>query len=126
MKVRWTQTSIRLRITPTELHMLALGEQVEEHLGPIHGAWSVIIAIDPAITDLTIDGGRVSLQLSAKDRDSLAEAYCEGVYFQTDDCPRLRYFIEKDFPCAHPRAADALEPETETFRAPSDFASRKS
>ena len=125
MKIRWTQTSIRLRITPTELHMLALGEQIEENLGRIPGAWSVVIAVDPTITDLAIDGGLVRLRLSATDRDRLMAPDCEGVYFQTDDSHELRYFIEKDFPCAHPRAAEALEPETETFRAPIDFVFRK-
>jgi hypothetical protein len=47
------------------------------------------------------------------------------VYFQTADSAPFRYFIEKDFPCVHPRAAEALEPRTETFPPPPDFEARK-
>ena len=32
MKVRWTQNSVRLRITPTELHAIVNGETVREEL----------------------------------------------------------------------------------------------
>jgi hypothetical protein len=44
------------------------------------------------------------------------------VYFSDSS---LRYYIEKDFPCLHPRPAEASESTTETFEAPSDFAQRK-
>jgi hypothetical protein len=37
----------------------------------------------------------------------------------------IRYFIEKDFPCVHRRAADALESPSETFAPPSSFVSKK-
>ena len=105
--------------------MLAYGDNVQEHLGAPSGAWTATIISDPTITDLTFNGGQARLRLSAKDRARLTSPDCEGVYFQTEGTPTLRYFIEKDFPCAHPRAADALEPETETFMAPVDFAARK-
>jgi len=37
----------------------------------------------------------------------------------------IRYFIEKDFPCIHPRAADALEGPSETFAPPPGFVSKE-
>ena len=125
MKIRWTATSVRLRITPTELYRLACGEAVEERLGSAPRGWRATIVPDPAMTDLIFCGCEVRLCLSAADRDRLLSAETEGVYFQTNDSPPLRYFIEKDFPCAHPRAADALEPVTETFAMPAGFAVAK-
>ena len=37
----------------------------------------------------------------------------------------FRYFIEKDFPCAHPRPAEAMEAPSECFAVPVGFAGRK-
>ena len=63
------------------------------------------------------------LALSAADRARLAAPDAEGVYFQSPG--GLRYVIEKDFPCVHPRGAEAREPVTETFQPPPDFERRK-
>jgi hypothetical protein len=38
---------------------------------------------------------------------------------------RTRYFVEKDFPCAHPRTGDAMEKPSETFKPPAGFEARK-
>jgi hypothetical protein len=37
----------------------------------------------------------------------------------------LRFYIEKDFPCAHPRAGEAEEAPTPTFTPPPGFEARK-
>jgi hypothetical protein len=57
---------------------------------------------------------------SREDREKLAVPETEGVYFTTNRPDRglIRYFIEKDFPCIHPRAAEALEGPSETFAPP--------
>jgi hypothetical protein len=76
-------------------------------------------------TSLRFESGALRLSLSEADRQKLSAPENEGVYFQSEGEPSLRYFIEKDFPCAHPRAADALEPATETFAPPAGFEERK-
>lgn len=123
MKVRWTQGSLRLRITPSELAAMGRGEGVGEQLKVPGGAcWRVRLQPGEA-TQITSHDGDVVLLLSPSDRERLAVPETEGVYFQTAD--GLRYLVEKDFPCAHPRAAEALEPPAETFIAPDDFERRK-
>jgi len=123
MKIRWTNTSIRLRITPPELAMLGMGETAEESLWD--GGWKITILPNAEATCLRFDGPSVSLYLSRIDYARLAAPDAEGVYFHTEGTPRIRYFIEKDFPCAHPRPAEAMEPVTETFIAPENFEARK-
>ena len=126
MKVRWTRGGVRLRITPTELEDLQRGAQVVETLSLPGGGWSATIRPAAPGTALLLEGSTLCLALSDVDLAQLSTPEAEGVYFQTDDEPPLRYFIEKDFPCAHPRAADALEPETENFKPPPGFIARKS
>ena len=119
MKVRWTGSSLRLRITPTELEAITRGERVGEALTVPGGVqWQVDVA-PAAVTALTSEAGAMTLRLSAVDRERLAAPDAEGVYFQSPDA--LRYVIEKDFPCAHPRGSEAQEPVTETFQPPPDF-----
>jgi hypothetical protein len=123
MKVRWNRSSVRLRLTPSELASLLRGETVTETLELPGGAsWSVQLASE-AVTCLTSIGNSARLHLSPEDRQRLAAPDAEGVYFQIED--GLRYWVEKDFPCAHPRAAEASEPTTETFDAPDGFEQRK-
>jgi hypothetical protein len=50
----------------------------------------------------------------------------EGVYFTTGGREGMRFFIEKDFPCAHPHSADACEPESERFAPTAAYLARKS
>jgi hypothetical protein len=123
MKVRWNRSSVRLRLTPSELATLMHGETVTETLGLPGGAsWSVALAAAEA-TGLSSEGNTARLHLSPEDRQRLAAPDAEGVYFQIED--GLRYWVEKDFPCAHPRAAEASEPVTETFAPPGGFEERK-
>lgn len=123
MKVRWSQDSLRLRITPSELAFISRGEDVGQELHVSGGAcWRVAVASGPR-TDLVSDGQGVQVVLSPADRERLAQPDAEGVYFQTP--AGLRYYVEKDFPCIHPRAVEALEPVTETFEAPPGFEDRK-
>ena len=123
MKVRWSRDSIRLRITPSEMAPLLAGESVAETLVfPGGASWSVQLAPNTD-TELVSEKAAVRLHLSPEDRQRLAAPDTEGVYFQTEN--GLRYFVEKDFPCAHPRAAEASEAITETFDAPTGFEERK-
>ncbi len=123
MKVRWSRDSLRLRITPTELARITRGEEVGEALRfPDGMSWRVAV-LAQAQTALISEGNAVHIGLSAGDRERLAAPDAQGVYFQTPD--GLRFYVEKDFPCAHPRAAEALEPMTETFAAPPGFEERK-
>jgi hypothetical protein len=123
MKVRWNRSSVRLRLTPSELASLLDGETITETLDLPGGAsWSVALAVADA-TELVSEGNTARLQLSPKDRQRLAAPDAEGVYFQIEN--GLRYWVEKDFPCAHPRAAEAAEPVTETFTPPEGFEERK-
>lgn len=125
MKIRWTRDSIRFRITPTELEALLHSQIVREGLTFPGGSWSATILPGCAVTDLRLVDGDMLLHLSAADRARLAEPDAEGVYFPEEGEEGLRYCIEKDFPCAHPRASEAQEPETETFDAPPGFRERK-
>lgn len=122
MKVRWTKSSIRLRITPEELERLRRGDLVEEELllGGVR-VWQVKVAYN-ARTELRCDNGDITFHLSRADIHSLCEPGREGVYFSQDG---VRFYIEKDFPCAHPRAGEAEETPTETFAPPSGFEERK-
>lgn len=126
MKVRWTHNSVRLRISPSELAQLQRGELVTETLAlSANGSWSAIIQPDSALTDLILEAGTLRFLLAPSDLERLSMPETEGVYFTTASKPTVRYFIEKDFPCVHPRAAQAAEPATETFSPPVDFAQRK-
>jgi hypothetical protein len=131
MKIRWTQNSVRFRITPSELAAIERGEAISETLQLPGGvasdavAWCATITPMADETSLHFESGALRLRLSEADRQKLTVPENEGVYFQAQGEPTLRYFIEKDFPCAHPRAADALEPATETFTPPAGFEERK-
>ena len=121
MKVRWTRASLRLRVTPAELDALLAGEASVERIELPGGAWTV--SLEPAgATGPALEGGVLRLGLSPDDRALLAEPDREGVYFAAAG---LRYQVEKDFPCAHPRAVDAAEPAADTFPAPEGFMDRR-
>ena len=116
MKIRWTRNSVRFRITPTELAQLQRGEPVGETLAmPAGKGWTA--TIHPRASETTLQGedGELCLYLSVQDENRLSAPEEEGVYFHVGVEPTLCYFIEKDFPCLHPRAMDALEAPTETF-----------
>lgn len=119
---------MRLRITPAELDEIGRQHAVRETLvvGKL-AMWSA--SIEPSETEsrLNADGRQNSIiiSLGASDRAILANSGSEGVYL-SDITTGIRYYIEKDFPCVHPRAVEALEPLSETFAPPDDFAERKS
>ena len=122
MKVRWTQDSLRLRITPSELAALERGEPVTERLAFPGGRWAV--RLDPAApeTGVNWDDGVVRVGVVAADVRRLAAPDAEGIY---PHAPQLRLLVEKDFPCAHPHAPDAMEPATERFAPSPAFLRRK-
>ena len=123
MKVRWNSSSVRLRITPTELESMVKGGTVREELAlPGGGRWVVQVRPAEGQTALTSEGDVLTLALSRPDAERLAAPDAEGVYFHEAG---LRYLIEKDFPCVHPRASHAEESPTETFAPPEGFEARK-
>jgi hypothetical protein len=115
MKIRWNSGSLRLRITPQELEALLRGEAVAES---IHfagtGSWACRIQPGGDISEATGDGSEFILHLSGNDLSRLAAPDTEGVYFSSTE-PKLKFFIEKDFPCDHPRAPEVREPDAQTF-----------
>jgi hypothetical protein len=138
MKVRWTKNSLRLRITPPELDALEQGDPVREEIrfpGSATSGWNVVIQPGSLGTSLLQRGCSVLLLLGDTDRRRLNTPEAEGVYFEVDladvagpgtgNRGTFRYYIEKDFPCIHPRAGDAMEDPTETFATPPHFADRK-
>ena len=127
MKIRWTNTSLRLRITPGELEALRRSEIVKERLSfaGAENGWSAAILPGVAATSVQLVGGSLLIRLSVDATQQLAAPEQEGVYFEQDGDPPLRYYIEKDFPCVHPRAGEAQEPPTETFAPPADFEERR-
>ena len=124
MKIRWTKDSVRFRITPSELATLQRGEVIQESFS-VNNWWRAAISPAARVTELQFESGVVLVSLSDNDLASLSNPENEGVYFQTEDEAPIRYLIEKDFPCANPRPVEAMEPETETFPAPSNFEARK-
>ncbi len=126
MKVRWTPESLRLRITPPELEALNRSTPVHTALA-LPGGLSWRVALLPAAgpTRLDSDAGEVRFHLGHSDRERLAQPDAEGVYFRTEGEPSLRFFVEKDFPCAHPRLVDALEAQPETFAPTAECEARK-
>lgn len=127
MKVRWTAESLRLRITPSELAQAEQRLPIETALtlGPGDG-WRVELQVEEGITTaLTQDGSTLRVTLAPVDLKRLLDPETEGVYFTADRADGVRFYVEKDFPCIHPRGIEALEPPTETFPAPDDFEERK-
>ena len=125
MKVRWTRNSVRLRITPSELDALLRGERVEEELEYPGGGWLAMILPGASTTELHFARGDLQIALADADRARLSAPDVEGVYFENRDGETpIRYYIEKDFPCAHPGAPEAREPRTETFAPPPGFKER--
>jgi hypothetical protein len=123
MKVRWTRDSLRLRITPGELAALERGEAITERLEfPGGRGWTVRLDPTAAETGVAWLDGLVQVGVVAADVRRLAAPDAEGIYPHT---PELRLLVEKDFPCAHPHAPDALEPATERFPPSPAFLERK-
>jgi hypothetical protein len=127
MKIRWTNESLRLRITPSELAALVVGEPVRSTLAITGGAaWSVLVLPNQRSSELRTSDAAVEVRLTADDTWRLTDGEVEGIYFTTGGGDRaVRYFVEKDFPCAHPHAAEAREPETERFAPTEGYLKRK-
>lgn len=126
MKIRWTDKSIRLRITPAELERVCGGAVISQSIVfPGGEEWKVEVIPNADMTKLVSESGAVRVYLSRPDLAALNSAETEGVYFGTQGGSELRYFIEKDFPCVHPRPSETLEAPTETFVPPMGFDARK-
>ena len=122
MKVRWTKSSIRLRVTPEELQQLRRGNSIEEKLSLADGrAWQVKVVCDER-TELSCENSAMVFCLSRADIEALCEPQREYVYFSQND---VRFHMEKDFSCAHPRVGEAEETPTKTFAPPDGFEERK-
>jgi hypothetical protein len=127
MKIRWTDQSLRLRITPSELTALMVGEPLRSTLAIPGGAeWSLLVLPSAPSSELRTSGRAMELRLTADDVWRLTDEDAEGIYFSTGRGDQVvRYFIEKDFPCAHPHADEASEPETERFAPTEGYLRRK-
>jgi hypothetical protein len=126
MKIRWTHGGVRFRIAPEELDSLLAGRTVRERLTLPGGGWEASLLPGEA-TALTMNGAGLTVSLSVEDLGVLASSETEGVYFQQDGEVEggLRYYVEKDFPCAHPRPSEVGEGTTATFAPPPGFEQRK-
>jgi hypothetical protein len=87
--------------------------------------WEAAIVPGPNAAELAWVGNIMQLNLSQADCQRLAAGDAKGIYFRREGSAPLRYFVEKDFPCAHPRVADAMETPGGTFDPPADFKCRK-
>ena len=126
MKIRWTEESLRLRITPVELERLEQRLPIETALTLAPGGgWRVELSVAGTATELSQVGNMLRIALSDADLTRLSAPDSEGVYFHMERADGVRFYIEKDFPCAHPRGVETLEPQTQTFAAPGDFEERK-
>lgn len=119
MKVRWRADSLRLRITPGEFAALEAGGEVGESAA-FPGGWSVVLRPGAESAVRASGAGSVEVVLSAGSLAELSRPETEGVYFAAEG---YRFFVEKDFPCVHPRPEEAQE-STETFAPPEGFAER--
>jgi len=97
-----------------------MGQPISSTLSMPGGHWRVSIATGD-VTDLAMVDSVVTVTIADIDLGELAAPEREGVYFQTPEPMSVRYYIEKDFPCAHPRPPAANDPITETFAPPIDF-----
>lgn len=133
MKVRWTSGSLRLRISPSELAALERGEPVEERLripGALAGSsWTILLLPGGAVSEISGSGNVVVFDISRADVGKLASPSTEGVYYRRatagETGEAFSFYVEKDFPCIHPRPSEVIEPEHETFTAPVGFEERK-
>ncbi|HLV79831.1 MAG TPA: hypothetical protein VKT32_06090 [Chthonomonadaceae bacterium] len=124
MKIRWTGGSVRFRITPSEWEALQNGQTVQEELA-VGDGWRAAIYPGTAATSIELKAGELILHLSDADGKRLGAPDAEGVYFTQEGKQPLRYYIEKDFPCIHPRASQAQETPGETFSPTEKFKARK-
>lgn len=119
MKVRWRESSLRLRITPGELAELLAGELVRE-AALFPGGWSATLCAGAESALQAHERGALVLTLSPASLAELAQLETEGVYFRAES---FSFFVEKDFPCVHPRP-DVAPESSETFAPPPGFAER--
>ena len=120
MKIRWHRNELRYRVSPAELESLLRGGTVSEAIGDPNGLCASLAAADESAIDFPAPG-HVRVALAPADRDTLARPDTEGVYLGD---AALRYYVEKDFPCLHPRATETVSPESETFAPTESFLAR--
>lgn len=130
MKVRWTSGSLRLRISPTELASLERGEPLEERLripgAPVGSSWTVLLLPGGKLSEISASGSVVLFDISRTDVERLADSANEGIYCQQSGTDGdFSFYVEKDFPCIHPRPSEINEPDSETFAPPVGFEERK-
>ena len=112
MKLRLRGSSIRLRLTRSEVERLQRGERVEESLAV--GGARLIYAVetvegdDPPAARLALPHGRAELTvlLSHRQVEGWAAGDEVGIYSEEAGGPdeRLTLAVEKDFRCLTPRS----------------------
>ncbi len=116
-----------MRVSPSEFDALLSGSAVSESLGaPGRGQWSATCVVGD-VTAVEIVDANLTLTLSRADMARFAEPETEGVYFTADGDPPFRYYVEKNFPCAHPHAPEAcaMDAPLGTFAPTPAFDARK-
>ena len=84
MKIGWDRSSIRLRVTASEIETLLRGATVNEEVTlPWGGHWSAAIVPSDAATttSLTLETGHLRLFLTLADRDRLADPESTQIAF---------------------------------------------
>jgi hypothetical protein len=84
MKIGWDRSSIRLRVTASEIETLLRGATVNEEVTlPWGGHWSATIVPSDAATttSLTLETGHLRLFLTLADRDRLADPESTQIAF---------------------------------------------
>lgn len=124
MKLRLRGSSIRLRLTRTEVERLACGERVEETLAV--GGARLLYAVetvegdDPPAARLALPHGQAELTvlLSHQQVEGWAAGEEVGIYSEATGGPdeRLTLAVEKDFRCLTPRSA--LEDPADAYPHP--------
>jgi hypothetical protein len=87
-------------------------------------SWAAAIRHSQNEPDLAVDGNHITVFLDSASINRLFSPDTEGVYFNSQ--LGVCYYIEKDFPCAHPHSSEAGERATERFQPTGEFERRKS
>ncbi len=127
MKIRWMNGSLRLRVSPSEFASLQNGDAVTEVLGaPGRGQWAATCVVGD-VTAIEIVDGNLTFTVSHSDMERFAAPDAEGVYFSDESDLPFKYYVEKNFPCAHPHAPEAcaMDAPLGTFVPPAAFEARK-
>jgi hypothetical protein len=120
LKIRVTRSSIRYRLTQTEVADLALGKSLDEEL-QLAISIRLLFSIEPKSIDYpewdtmrrrpfmgVVDTNDIKLKLPLKDIETWANSDQEGLYYRmTNGTDKIiEVTVEKDFACLKPRVEE--------------------